>query len=907
VGGTLPRAATLSLAAITSILAWPGACGATDGNWVWWEGEAPTETNFPKRTWFSPSPKEAGLLSAGAWLSNARKRAVGAPEAYARYRLTVPAGGEYNFWCRKMWKHGPFRWRFDNGKWQTCGRDVALADTVTIRTHVPANWVKLGKVKLAKGVRTFELRLLAGEGESLTAAFDAFLLTPTVFFPSGKLKPGEKSGKAEPGWFAWEPAPDPFTGNALLDLRRLNEKIAGQSGPVARRGGKFVLGSGKPVRFWAVNISARNTSQDRESIDYMARKLAKLGVNMVRYHSPLFTDRRDPARVDPKRLDNLQYTIAALKKQGIYTTLSFYFPLWFDAKAAGLEGFEASENTRPFALLFFDPKMQSIWRRWARGMLTSPNPHAPTPLAKDSAVAIVEIVNEDSLFFWTFSHKNVPGVYWRRLEKLYGDWLTRKHGSLAKARKAWNGHKDKRDDLAAGRMGLYEAWHMTRGGLTRSGDRKKKRMCDQVRFLAEVQRGFYEKQTQFIKQVLGYGGLVSCSNWQTADADVLDAVERWTYTAGDVIDRHGYFGGKHTGPGASYSVRTGHKYVDRPAVTNLLDLPIQVNQVADYPHTISEINWPQPNRYRADLTFLAAAYAGLQDVDGLYFFALGSNYVRDASINKFQIAGPAVCGTFPAAAMVYRLGYVDAAKPALVARLRLEDLFALKGERVAAAAALDELRKADKPAPSPPSPPRNMRRIRVELSPEQRRLAFYVGPVVRDFSPGGGDENIGGSSFDTKARTVRSNNGQLSWNYGKGVVTLNTPRAVGAAGFLGDAGPISLGPITIRCRNEYASIMVVSLDDQPLARSSKILIQTMTEEKPFGYRAPGGVIRSLGSGPFNVKDVDASLAVRLSGTTRRPISLQDLDENGYPTPLPQPVKASSVKLSPKAIYHVLLR
>ena len=46
-----------------------------------------------------------------------------------------------------------------------------------------------------------------GEGEEQTAAFDCFLLTRTAFFPSGKLKPGERSGKADDGYFAFEPPP----------------------------------------------------------------------------------------------------------------------------------------------------------------------------------------------------------------------------------------------------------------------------------------------------------------------------------------------------------------------------------------------------------------------------------------------------------------------------------------------------------------------------------------------------------------------------------------------------------------------------------------------------------------------------------------------------------------------------
>ncbi|MCK4601081.1 MAG: hypothetical protein KAU28_01360, partial [Phycisphaerae bacterium] len=351
--------------------------------------------------------------------------------------MNVPAAGEYQLWTRKFWKHGPFRWRFDQQAWRTCGRDVALADNVTLRTHVCANWVHMGRVKLAKGKRRFELRLLAKEGEVLTACFDAFVLTRSVFVPNGRLKPGERSGKADEGFFPYEPPPDPFGDDAALDLRHLNEKLAGQSGFVKRRRDKFALGGGKEVRFWAVNVSSRNAAQNRASVDYLARKLAKLGVNMVRYHSPLFSRTGDVTKLDPKKLDDLHYLVAAMKKQGIYTAISFYFPLWFDIKPHyGIAGYESAKNKRPFALLFFQPRMQEIHKAWATQLLTTKNPYTGTALAKEPAVAIVEIVNEDSFFFWTFTRRNVPDVHWRALEKRFGAWAAGQYGSVPAAIKA---------------------------------------------------------------------------------------------------------------------------------------------------------------------------------------------------------------------------------------------------------------------------------------------------------------------------------------------------------------------------------------------------------------------------------------------------------------------------------------
>ena len=81
---------------------------------------------------------------------------------------------------------------------------------------------------------------------------------------------------------------DDFGPDAVLDLRKLNERIAGQDGFIQREGDNLVLGNGEIVRFWGVNLHGDNAGGNRSSVDYLARRLAKIGVNTVRYHSPIF-------------------------------------------------------------------------------------------------------------------------------------------------------------------------------------------------------------------------------------------------------------------------------------------------------------------------------------------------------------------------------------------------------------------------------------------------------------------------------------------------------------------------------------------------------------------------------------------------------------------------------------------
>ncbi len=905
------RPAFQSVVLWTSAIAWlavvvlsaPGP--AVGADYLWWEGEATEATNFPRQSWFSPSTfvETADQLSGGDWLSISGNR--GKDEVFARYVVEVRAAGAYSLWARKFWKHGPFRWRFDNGAWQTCGEDVALADSTYLRQHLGANWVFLGKVNLKPGRRRFELRLLAGEGEATTACFDCFLLTQGVFVPRGKLKPDERSGLAAEGWFAYEPVEAVAGAESLLDLRPLNETEAGVHGFVGRKGKDFVLGDGTPVRFWGVNAGPNVVDQGHDLVDLLAGRLARFGVNAVRYHGPIFDASGDPARADAARLDNVFYLVAALRRQGIYKNLSVYFPLWFPVRPDyGIEGYADSGDRIPFALLYFDKRMQEIHRAWLRQLLTTRNPYTGRTLARETAVASVEIVNEDSLFFWTFTRKNVPEVHWRRLEGLFGAWLVRRHGSIEKALAAWGGAGMPEDSPREGRAGIHEAWHMTSAAINQADDAKRRRISDQVRFLTELQRGYYEQTVDYIKKELGYGGLVSCSNWQVSDPATLDALERYTYTAGDLIDRHGYFGGEHEGQGAAWSVGVGHTWKDAAAVSAPAGLPLQFLQTGDLPHTITEIGWPSPNRYRADCTLLAAAYGALQGLDGLYWFAVGDNSLCDTGMNKFAVGVPTVYGSFPAAALAYRRGDIAEAEEVAGWTLRLDDLYAMAGG-AAAAPALDALRAADVPRDA--KQPGHEGRVDPAW--------FYIGRLVRRFGDKPSAQVRPGleSLMDPAGGRMRSVTGQLDWRVGM-AVTVDTPRAAAVAGFLAKAGETSLagGRVRIVSGNEYGAVWVIALDGRPLAESARILVQAVTEEQPFGFASDGGRITNLGGWPQNVRRIDVT--VMFGGDLAKPCRVVTLDENGFVrhSDARQPEESSqgavlTVKPASDTLYTVILR
>lgn len=131
-----------------------------------------------------------------------------------------------------------------------------------------------------------------------------------------------------------------------MDLRYLNEKEAGESGflKVDVNGG-LILGNGKGVRFWAVNTSVGREKtfvarplwpKAEPDLAQHARFLAKRGVNMVRLHAHLNPEPTGkPADFNKAERDWIWRTVAAMKKAGIYATIS---PFWQGAGKTGQGG-----------------------------------------------------------------------------------------------------------------------------------------------------------------------------------------------------------------------------------------------------------------------------------------------------------------------------------------------------------------------------------------------------------------------------------------------------------------------------------------------------------------------------------------------------------------------------------------
>lgn len=851
---------------------------------IWWEAEHPVRHTFPPSNSFSPNTREErDALSAGDWLQT--DRAAG---ARISYRIEINQPGTYQFWSRKFWKHGPFRWRFDDQPWQTCSRDITLADRTVLRTHLEANWVHLGEVTLDQGHTVLWIEMLPDAGP---AAFDCFLLTDQPFIPNGKLKPGQALGRSDPGYLPFEPPPDPFDPSPI-DLRSLNHPRAGDHGFVIPQGTDFIYQhTGDPARFWGVNLGILPT--DDASRAYLARKLAKLGVNLARFHHRVSTDR--PDQIDTQRIDNTILMIEALADEGIYSTLSFYFPLWIrlnnDPRFPGY-----TDQQPPFALLFFDRTFQAQHRAWMKALLHTPSPRTGVTLADNTAVAWIEIQNEDSLLFWTFSpYETISQQATQTLERVFANWLRRRHNDLASAFTSWGVRPGsvKGDDLDQGRVGLYPAGFLTNQDWAKNA-RNPRRASDQLAFFTDLQTAFYAATTRYLREDLNVRCAIVASNWITADDPTLLPLEKLSNTVTGSLDRHAYIGGRHEGDAASYDLRPGQTYQSRSTIAR--EIPATSRpEYADTPHVISEYGYPMPNAHRAEATFLAATTGRASGLDAIIFFSVGT-LDWERQLTKFSTLSPAVAGQFPAAARIFRQGLVSEAPIVIREQLTRTDLLAFKGSQLARPADLDDLRAVGPQAVNELS--RNtltsiaplLGRTRIEPDANESRL-IVADDLKAHRSPDG---------------TITSVNGELTTDLNRRLLILNTPAAQGVIGELANAGEVITRDTIILATNDHASILIVALDDRPLVVSERILIQAVTEETNYGWKTTptdNNLLRidSIGSAPIQTRPIRATIDLKVGTNTLR---ITTLDHNGYPTTT-QTLNTPRITLNPNTFYTLV--
>jgi hypothetical protein len=717
-------------------------------------------------------------------------------------------------------------------------------------------------------------------------------------------------------WIPFGPGLVKPDSKSVLDLRHLNEAYAGENGWIRTDGHRFIHETtGEPVRFWGVNIAPRD---DFSMADwqYLARLLAAYGVNQLRIHGSLMhgapytrvnqSPELDRLALSSDKVDAVMKAVAAMKAEGIYTHLSIYFPLWFRPPADSTEFPGYTGSQRAFAAIYFNENLEKRYDSWWRVLLLEENPYTGVALKEDPAVMSLELVNEDSLFFPTFDYSRIPAAQMAIVENRFADWLLEKHETYETI--PWlKTYPHDRDKPKENRIGIASLQVMP--------ERRSARDGDTLAFLFEMQRDWYESKVKDLR-ALGFKGLITASNWHTADDAIYDGLERASYMAGDFIDHHkAYFHGISTGEDRSWSIREGQTYFDRSQLTFEPRDPRKADQSVgitflkptwnNRPTMVSETAWNRPNRYRTEGAPLYAVYGALHDIDAIDHFTFDSNGRRWAvqpryAMQPWTIQTPAMMGQFPAAALIYRKGLVAEAGDAAVIELNLEEQLAFKGLPYAQQDGIDALREEDHQTDQASTVSRDdlqlrglLGKIRINISGEDKPSQFP--------DPG--------PRLDPTARQAVSLTDELTFDWGRGLLRIDAPMAQGFVLSRPQEDCLKTTSLELQTDLDIFSLLLVSLDGQPVSTSRRMLLQVMTEERSHNFTtrpAPGGhpeekLIEDTGVDPWEIRPIQGKISF-----TDSAVKVTPLDQSGYPgDSLAQTVH--QLDLLPDVVYYLIER
>jgi len=610
--------------------------------------------------------------------------------------------------------------------------------------------------------------------------------------------------------------------DAPIDLRHVyaDEKPAGKRGFLKCVGDHFEFEDGTPGRFWGTNVNGGACFPDKKHAEKTALRLAKIGVNIVRFHqldaewdTPnifAFTKGprvRDSYEFDSESMERLDYFIYCLKQQGIYTYMDIYTYRRFKTEEGVVNAHLLNDAAKPYQ--YYNPRMIELQKRLAYDIWNHFNPYTNLKYKDDPAICMAEIVNESDFVCYKLQQEPYVSEF----------------------------------------RALFRAW-LDENGIEYDAEGCDVNASDDVleRFKAKIYIDYYKDMIGYFKDIG-----VKCPVCAT-NHTVNDTLYRGDLV-GDFTDTHVYY----------YDWKWGEHRCMNMAITMSARNGVEglsKFRAFDKPFFCSEWDVPWPNEFRAESSILYAAIGSMQNWGGytIHTYAYGNRLERMNMLGKETSAetiggvayregifstwnDPAKFGLFYHAALITRRGDVssegervavkggDSASAYLAANEKCLISNCLEGD-----GALTDPSSADR--------------------------------IVEK------DEKI----VDIDSGEVRSDNGQLYRNWKKNYGCIDSPRTKCTYGFLGKNGRIELDGLAVECETDFAVIALSSLCDKPLDKTDSILLTTVGRAQNTDAKFEGDKMLEYGHAPILAEVIEAKIELK---TSRKNMAVWAVNAEGF--------------------------
>ena len=618
------------------------------------------------------------------------------------------------------------------------------------------------------------------------------------------------------------------------DVSFLLDAPAGKNGFIQIRNGHLSTSAGRRMRFWGVHLTdwSRGSVEipPKEDAPMWAAALARFGVNLVRLHfldlpSPrgiVDSSGNDSRSFDPQQLDRLDFEISEFKKRGIYVDLNLNVGRSYKA-GDGVAGFDQIQWGK--GLTLFDTRLIELEKEYAKQLLTHVNPYTKTEYRNEPAIAIVEILNENALYLG-FSSR-VP-FYEEELTKLYNDWLHKKltPEQLQKVRE----EAAVSADAPVPRLKGNEA-----------ASAPKERYNAEMAFFMDAEDQFYRDMSGYLRKTLGVRqpiiGTADHSH-TSAPYSMLASLSKL-----DILDGHIYWNGNQP-------------MVNDPLHSTVVQL--SRTAFAGKPYTVSETNHPFPNEWSSEGIPTIAAYGSLQDWDMIVMYTFEPKLQADWKPyvgDPFDISlDPVRMTEMAAGALMFLRGDVRSAKQTVQRTYSQQEV------------------------------------LENRLLPRTEQPYFTPGfPLALPLEHGVRIQSLDGPPTEklptTEANPIVSDTKELSWYTSAektGLIAVETDRTQALIGFI-KANHKSLKNLGADITNNFATVVLASMDEKPLARAGKMLLTTGSRVANTGQKWNDTRTRVTNQGvsPSLIEPVAGTITLRnIEGATA--VSAAALDGAGKP-------------------------
>lgn len=670
------------------------------------------------------------------------------------------------------------------------------------------------------------------------------------------------------GWYRFEPKNTPQPGE--IGMQEWLDTPAGRYGRIKRQDDKLIY-NGKTIKLWGINLCYSACAPNKELANRRAAFYPKYGINSVRLHK--YADgsgwagiqtKDSFAEFEPEALDRMDYQIAKFKEAGIFVKLSAHFGT---VKAGPVDkrdvpyieefGSYEKRNNRiscPHSAYFYSPDLQNLHIRQTVNLLKHRNPYTGLTYAEDPAIYVIEIINEQSILFYTTMGPLQKSPTLRKLvAEQFSDWLETRYGSHDGLLRAWGQkaldsfqgegvvageHLDKRNILPLG-----NPWYWDPVQLNGSQAFQQQRLLDSLEFLYSLQKKAYDRYVQAVRKA-GYTGEILGSNWQAGRALSHYANLHTDYLVG-MIDRHNYFGG-----GKKNQINNASML----SVPGSGMLSAGMQQVINRPFMLSEWIHVFPNEWGAEGVAIIAAYGmGLQGWDVSYLFQNrdSGGFSERIGRDQWDVTTPQILCLFPAVARQVLRADVHESEVAVRRYVHIPSLF--KGK-----IGFDDktIQQYD---------------VKAFDSDKVPAQTLAVARSVVEFT----NESKATSKFDLsnyeKDGWLISTSKQLRWKSGSskldGCFTINTDATKAVVGFSKDQ-TLELGNVTIQPKNRFSVIYVTAQEpNKDISSSQKILIVAIARARNTGMKLNESEdqIIDRGESPILMEPVKAKVTLKRPG------------------------------------------